>query len=352
VYPCPLSSCPFPYSKELASTILARALEHAVGSTNETSPFIIEPLIEFALCIVSSHGPSLATSFEQALHLLVCALRLLRATPLSARETPLGRCFSPPVSPTRAPNGIRRLKASMSLDDARGPLPEPLSCTLPPSCSAHARSRSAVQSHGITEEDAGDKSATKFTLDDSNRTRLRARAIAAIATALHNRNWVSEPLRLWRQVLAMQMQAAKDARHVSTVEARVHVCALAVTRLFMLSEAGANELAKVADSPAVAEGSWRTTYGRGRPGRGGIYFQPVVPRDCSKERAHLTVRRPTPSVATAPPQGLFRCIFLLRDVLCMLFSANQCLGASACHAAHSRWHPHPCVLLTSLCMLH
>ena len=69
----------------------------------------------------------------------------------------------------------------------------------------------------------------------------------------------------------------------------MHITALSVARLYMLSESGAEDLARVADRPDCCEGSWKTLYGRGRPGFNNRFFQPVVKRDNTAEVNNVMV---------------------------------------------------------------
>lgn len=122
------------------------------------------------------------------------------------------------------------------------------------------------------------------------RLRLRRRAVHALATALHQNNRVSEPLVLHRRALAHALQHCGDPESVCTVESRVHIAALSIVRLYMLSDSGAEDLARVADRPDCCEGSWKTVYGRGRPGQHNRFFQPIVQRDNSAEINNTAVR--------------------------------------------------------------
>lgn len=122
------------------------------------------------------------------------------------------------------------------------------------------------------------------------RLKLRRRAVHALATALHQNNRVSEPLALQRRALAHALHTAGNPEAVSTLEPRVHIAALSIVRLYMLSEDGSEDLARVADRPDCCEGSWKTLYGRGRPGQNNRFFQPVVKRDNGAEISNVAVR--------------------------------------------------------------
>lgn len=128
--------------------------------------------------------------------------------------------------------------------------------------------------------------------DPDRRLRLRTRALHALAVALHQSNRVRHPLLMHRRALALVLRASGDEASMWTVEPRVHIVVLAAVRLFMLSEDGQRHLAAVADRSDCPEGAWKTTYGRGRPGRAHRFFQPVVHRDNTAEVAQVSVRLP------------------------------------------------------------
>jgi hypothetical protein len=149
-------------------------------------------------------------------------------------------------------------------------------------------------------------------MEASARLLLRRRAVHALATALHQSNRVSEPLALHRRALAHALHTSGSSESVVTLEPRVHIAALSIVRLYMLSEEGSTGLAHIADRPDCCEGSWKTLYGRGRPGPNNRYFQPVVKRDNSAEISNVTVRfQANPSSSCAP-----------RFVLCSVLSLN------------------------------
>lgn len=126
--------------------------------------------------------------------------------------------------------------------------------------------------------------------DWNRRLRLRTRALHALAIALHQSNRVRDPLLMHRRALAHVLRASGDAASMWTLEPRVHIAVLATVRLFMLSEDGQGHLSAAADRSDCPEGAWKTTYGRGRPGRARRFFQPVIQRDSAAEVQQVSVR--------------------------------------------------------------
>ena len=283
-------------SKQLANQILARALEHAVATSSPMSTFIVEPLIEYAHSVVTFSGPSLPTSFGQAMHLLLLALSILEhadednaggsmpqrqhsggSAALYRGCDPVGNAYNRRQSMFME----RPRSAASSSSDVANSLAKR---------NAHRRSRSNVPARGSLDTRlVREPTCSSMQLPAEERERLAARAVRALATGLHMHNCVSEPLRLWRKVLASTLLDTRDEHAAETLEARAHVTALSLVKLFMLSEQGEEKLSRCADSSAGGDGVWRTTFGRGRPSRDGIYFQPVVPHDSSRERAQLQV---------------------------------------------------------------
>lgn len=171
-----------------------------------------------------------------------------------------------------------------------------------PSCTTTNSTAVRLLQHALTllRDPASVGAAAPAGAEAAARLRLRRRAVHALATALHQSNRVSEPLALHRRALAHALHNAGDAESAATLEPRVHIAALSVVRLYMLSEAGAEDLARVADRPDCCEGSWKTLYGRGRPGQLNRFFQPVVERDNSAEINNITVRCPCSYSDTIP----------------------------------------------------
>ena len=308
-----------------------------MATAGPSSPAIVEPLIEYSLSVVMFQGPALPTSFTQAVHLLLLALSILQPAAAPTRSSGAG----PPrpfrmqaVQPTGANRGwASAAPGSGSLGDGgRHSIAGPRAAlTQPPQPVARSGSGSSATSSSTTSlsdtvnelklgarhrrsqslaslplpagepagrysldsrigGDASARNSAAAALDPALRDRLTARAVQALATGLHMRNCVTAPLALWRRVLARQMALARDALAPAALEARAHICALVTVKLFMLSERGAEELARCADSSTAGDGHWRTTFGKGRPARIGVYMQPVVPRATDKERRQLHVR--------------------------------------------------------------
>jgi hypothetical protein len=239
----------------MAVQFLSRAVEHAVASTSEHSVFIVEPLIELVNALISA-GPTLSSSGCQVhIHLVLYALSLLAP---GGSTVPSSTCTDTPKA--------AQPKAAAFLPST------------PPSASSSSSGSSPVIQEGPWRMAAG------------KRLALRSQGMRALASALHYCNRVSDPLRICQHALAMQMLSLRCATHVATLEMRATISALSVAKLFMLSEQGMEALSLVADCPAAPERTWRTLFGRGRPGHSQVYFTPIVPHDSTKERTDLLVR--------------------------------------------------------------
>eukprot|EP00892_Ulva_mutabilis_P006232 jgi/Ulvmu1/3981/UM182_0009.1 len=139
-----------------------------------------------------------------------------------------------------------------------------------------------------TLRDPGTTPADSESAGPTRRLQLRTRALHTLAVALHQTNRVRDPLLMHRRALALVLRASGDEASMWTLEPRVHIVVLAIVRLFMLSHAGQQHLNAAADRSDCPEGTWKTTYGRGRPGRARRFFQPVVHRDNGVEARQVS----------------------------------------------------------------
>lgn len=266
-------------SKLAAILTLSRAIEHVVagvrngdsGSHNGGSPLpplLLEPLIEHSAVVLANSGPSTATTPAQAVGLVLLALHRLR------------ELAAAPDDGNAAATGARANAAA----GARG------------------RSRRICDATAV--------------LCERDVLRLRTRALAVLAAALHQRNRISDPLEMQRRALALVLRACGDPCALCTVEPRAHICALAAARLYMLSDAGFTELSWAADQ-MLPQGLWKSTYGKGRPGRGSAFHNPVIARDCRHEVAQTAVcatLRPHPSLLHPAPYNFLQILSIYRPI--------------------------------------